>query len=64
MRSFSVPVIYTTVGWIEIHAKDREEAVTQARKLNDVGIEYFSIQDPEVESVIEVGELEEIREEK
>lgn len=60
MKRFSVPVIYTTVGWIEIQAKDRDAAEVKAEQLNIDGIDYFSIEDADCESSVEVDDMEEM----
>ena len=58
-KSFTVPVIYTTSGWITILADDLESAKKEATRLNDEGVEYFSIEDCQYESEVIVDELEE-----
>jgi hypothetical protein len=44
---FSVPVTLTVTGWVEIEAEDLQEAQKKAKDLNDTGVSYVDIQDPE-----------------
>ena len=60
MKQFSVPVVYTTTGWLLIEAVDKASAKAQATILNDEGIEYFDIKDAECESDCLVDDIEEI----
>jgi hypothetical protein len=60
LRQFSFPVIYTTTGTVIISAKNHEEAIAEAQKLNDEGVDYYSIEDAETHSEVLIGEMEEV----
>lgn len=60
MKTYSVPVIHTTVGWIEIKAETHAEAVAEACRLNEEGVELFSLEDSESHSEVIVSELQEM----
>ena len=62
MPRFSAPVVYTTVGWVEIEADNLFEAQLKAKEINEEdGVERFKIQDPISTSLIDRMEIEEIK---
>lgn len=60
MKSYTVPVVITTTGWITIEASSLDEAMDKARDLNDGdGVPLFNLQDPDTESECLLDEIEE-----
>ena len=60
MKNFTVPVIVTETGWIEISASSLEEAKKIAQEMNDGdGIPPYSLKDSEAESECLIEEIEE-----
>jgi len=62
MKKFSAPVIYTTVGWIEIEAENKDDARRIAENIDEEGVDYLKIRDACCSSTVEYMELEEIGE--
>jgi hypothetical protein len=62
MKYFSFPVIYTTTGWIEIKAETAEAAKKEAERINEEGVNYFSINDDTSDSQVLIDEMEELDE--
>ena len=60
MKTYSVPIVYTTTGWVKIEANSLEEAKNQAKYLNETGVEYFDIEDADCHSEVMPDEIEEI----
>jgi len=59
---YAVPVTYTTTGWVKVKGRVLEEAKVNAKELEEEGVEYFSIHDPEVSVELHIDEIEEIKE--
>lgn len=58
MKTFTIPVVITTTGWIRIQADSRAEARAQAEKLNENGIPLGDIHDSSSESECMLDEIE------
>ena len=60
-KKFSVPVVFTTTGWILVEAPDMAAAKAQAIVMNEEGVEIRTIKDGECESECMVDEIEEVK---
>lgn len=60
---FKARVIFTVTGYVNIAAKSVQEAKEQVKYLNDVGVNYSCILDPEYYSEIELDEDDLVEEE-
>jgi hypothetical protein len=61
-KKFSVPVVYTTTGWVLIEAPDMASAKAKATVMNERdGVEYLDIKDAECEVECMVDEIEEVK---
>jgi|HubBroStandDraft_6_1064221.scaffolds.fasta_scaffold22206_11 hypothetical protein len=59
LGKFTVPVIITTTGWIEIEAGSLEEAKLEATRLNEEeGVSLDQLEDYSAESECLVDEIE------
>ncbi len=57
MKQFTVPIVYTTTGWVYVLAEDMDSAKKKVEEMNENGVEYFDIQDPECHSECMVDEI-------
>ncbi len=57
---FSVPVIHTTSGWVEIDAPSLEEAKREIEEINKEGVNFFDIKDSDTYSECLIEEIEQI----
>lgn len=55
---FSVPVVYTISGWLEINADSLEDARKKAAQINEDGVDFCSIEDSDAVSECLIDEIE------
>ena len=58
---FSVPVVYTVTGWIELEAKSLKAAKQQASLLSEKGVPFFDIKNSETHSHCMTEEVERLK---
>ena len=61
MKIYSVPVIVTFAGWIEIKADDLAAAKLEGARLNEEGVDFLHLKDSSCESEVMVNEIEELK---
>ena len=59
MKTYSIPVVITMMGWIEIKADDLAAAKLEGIKLNEEGVDFLHLKDSSCESEVMVDEIEE-----
>lgn len=55
---FVIPVTITITGWVEVKAKDKEEAIQQAKKLQENGVSLFDVRDSSEDTDVHIDEIE------
>lgn len=60
MPLFSIPIVYTTIGYLRVEATSIEAVKIIAKQLDEEGINYFALEDSSSSSECQIDEIAEI----